>query len=215
MPKGAYRRSGLLAPRRLNRYADKGGKRSYRRSYAGQAAFSARQMLVMAQSHHHVRSSGTSLPSALKGNLKRMTSVANVKADSASMKEAKLDVRRPFSYPQIGSTAMTTRSKSVVVKFRRPFILGGFDTVQSAGDYVVDTEEEQIDSISVSAWRRVSTTMRVRADGATEFRSIDAEELKEALLRDGAQDDSALPPSSRMAKGRYDRARNNGKTPTA
>ena len=108
---------------------------------------------------------------------------------------------------------METRSKSVVVTFRRPFILDGFDKVLSAGNYIVDTEEEQIDSISISAWRRVSTTMRVRIDGTTEFRSIDADELKEALLRDGAQDDPALPPSAGSAKGRYDRARKHGKLP--
>ena len=109
---------------------------------------------------------------------------------------------------------MKTRSKSVVVTFRRPFILDGFDKVLSAGNYIVDTEEEQIDSISVTAWRRVSTTMRVRIDGTTEFRSIDADELKEALLRDSAQDDPASPRSAGSAKGRYDRARKHGKLPT-
>ena|ERR1700753_347976 len=108
---------------------------------------------------------------------------------------------------------MKTRSRSVVVQFRRPFTLDGFDKVLPAGNYTIDTEEEQIDSISISAWRRVSTTMRVRADGTTEFRSIDAEELKAALLRDDAQDDPALPLSASSAKGRYDRARKHGKLP--
>lgn len=109
---------------------------------------------------------------------------------------------------------MKTRSKSVVVTFRRPFILDGFDKVLSAGNYIVDTEEEQIDSISISAWRRVSTVICVRVDGTTEFRSINAAELKEALLRDDAQDNPALPPSAGYVKGRYDRARKHGKLPT-
>lgn len=42
-------------------------------------------------------------------------------------------------------------------------------------------------------WRRVSTTMRVRVDGAVEFRSVDPEALQDALARDAAQARKKMP----------------------
>jgi hypothetical protein len=96
-----------------------------------------------------------------------------------------------------GRTILKTTCNTSAPQVERQFILDGSDAVQSPGEYSVDTEEGQIDSISVSARLRVSATMRVGAEGATEFRSINAEELKEALLRDNAQDDPALAPSAR------------------
>ena len=82
---------------------------------------------------------------------------------------------------------MTTRTTTRSVTFRRPFILGGFDAVQAAGTYLIDVEEEALESISFLAFRRTSTRMRISACGATEHRIIDPVELDEALLRDSAQ----------------------------
>lgn len=102
---------------------------------------------------------------------------------------------------------MTTRSSSKTVTFVRPFILDGFPELLPAGDYVVDTEEEELDSMLFQGWRRVATTMRVRVGAEVEMRSVDPEALHEALMRDGAQDKPGLPPSQSSAKARFDRAR--------
>lgn len=102
---------------------------------------------------------------------------------------------------------MTTRTTSKTVTFRRPFVLKDFPSLLPAGAYVVDTEEEELDSMLCQGWRRVSTTMRVRIDGAIEARPVDPDALHEALMRDGAQDKPGQPPSQSSAKARFDRAR--------
>ena len=101
----------------------------------------------------------------------------------------------------------TTRVISTTVTFARPFILDGFDELQRPGSYVVDTEQELIDSRSVTAWKRISTVMQLKRHGGTEYVPVNPEQLSEALNRDGAQHDPAAPVSSASAKGRHDRAR--------
>jgi hypothetical protein len=101
----------------------------------------------------------------------------------------------------------TTRVISTTVSFARPFILDGFDELQRPGSYVVDTEQELIDSPSVTAWKRTSTVIRLNRHGATEYLPISPDQLSGALNRDGAQHDPAGPVSSASAKGRHDRAR--------
>jgi hypothetical protein len=81
---------------------------------------------------------------------------------------------------------MRTITKNVT--FTRPFVLDGFPELLPAGTYTVETEEESLDSMTVVAWRRVSTTLRVRIDGAIECRTIEPDALHEALMRDGAQE---------------------------
>jgi len=82
---------------------------------------------------------------------------------------------------------MATRTTTKQVTFRRPFLLTGFDAVQAAGTYTVDTDEEMIDALSYPVWRRTGTTLHLLRAGAMEFVPIDPEELGRALLRDGAQ----------------------------
>ena len=88
---------------------------------------------------------------------------------------------------------MATRTSSKQVTFRRPFLLSGFEGLQPAGTYTIDTEEELIDALSFSAWKRVATVMQVTRGGATEYLPVDPNELSEALLRDGAQLDASSP----------------------
>jgi len=102
---------------------------------------------------------------------------------------------------------MATRTKSHTVTFRRPFILDGFERVQAAGSYVVDTEEESMESLLIPAWKRISTVIRLTTLGATEHLPVDPDQLHEALMRDGAQQDPALPLSHGSPKARRDRAR--------
>lgn len=102
---------------------------------------------------------------------------------------------------------MTTRMTTKTVTFQRPFVLSGFPELLPAGTYTIDTEEEQLDNLLVVGWRRVSTALRVRIDGAVECRTIDPDALHEALMRDGAQDASGSSTSKLSAKARLDLAR--------
>jgi hypothetical protein len=76
------------------------------------------------------------------------------------------------------------------VTFRRPFVLGGFDEVLPAGDYIVETDEEMLDGISFPAYRRISTLIYLHAKpgspGRRQALTIDPNELDAALLRDRA-----------------------------
>lgn len=86
---------------------------------------------------------------------------------------------------------MVTRTRSREVLFRRPFVLTGMSALQPAGAYIVDTEEEQLDTLTVAAWRRTATVVQLTREGATEYLAVDPSELHEALMRDGAQPDHA------------------------
>lgn len=74
--------------------------------------------------------------------------------------------------------------------FGRPFSLGGFDEVLPAGAYTVETDEELLDGLSFSAYRRVSTVIHLLksscAPGQSRFLTIDPNELDAALMRDSA-----------------------------
>jgi len=116
-----------------------------------------------------------------------------------------LRCRLPFQFsPCVRErTIAMTKNTTTTVTFRRPFILDGFEQMQPAGSYIVDIEEERVDSLVVNAWRRVSTTMRLpQPGGAIEYVPVNPEALREALLRDGAQEQM-----DDTAKRRLNRAR--------
>ena len=102
---------------------------------------------------------------------------------------------------------MVTRTRSEQVVFRRPFLLSGFDSLQRAGTYTVDTEEELLDSLTVPGWKRTATVIQVARGGATEYLPVDPSELHEALMRDGAQPDHTAPPSFHSPHSRLQHAR--------
>ena len=83
---------------------------------------------------------------------------------------------------------MTTRITTKTVVFSRAFVLNEADGEQQPGVYTVETEEEELDVMSISAYRRVSTVMnRYDAhgrDGFIRFVTIDPAELDAALARD-------------------------------
>ena len=101
---------------------------------------------------------------------------------------------------------MTTRTSSKQVTFRRPFLLSGLTDMQPAGTYTVDTEEELIDALSFSAWKRVATVMQLTRGGATEYLPVDPSEQSDAQIRDGAQID-ASSPSPISPRSRHEGAR--------
>ena len=83
---------------------------------------------------------------------------------------------------------MTVRTTSRTVTFTHPFNLSGVDEVQPAGTYTVETDEELLQTLSVPAYRRISTLMRLpaRPTGAmlTQIVEINALELAAVLARD-------------------------------
>ncbi len=94
---------------------------------------------------------------------------------------------------------MTMHKKKNTVTFRRPFVLGGFDEVLPAGAYTVETDEELLEGISLTAYRRVSTLIHLHAKpghpGRTQTLTNDPIELDAALKRDQAPAEIAARPS--------------------
>ena len=105
---------------------------------------------------------------------------------------------------------MTTRTITKTVTFRRCFALSGLERVQPAGTYTVETDEELIPTLSVTAYRRTATWLRlpgrcaagVSAAGLSEVVAVDPVELDLALARDAAVDDSLLAPEAATAHPR-------------
>lgn len=71
------------------------------------------------------------------------------------------------------------------VTFRRPFMVSGIDGYQPAGTYTVETDEELIEGLSFSAYRRTSTRISLppalSRPGITETVTIDPDEIDAAL----------------------------------
>lgn len=91
---------------------------------------------------------------------------------------------------------MPTRTSHSHITFRRPFRFAGMDTAAPAGSYKVDLEEERLDTFTVEAWRRTALILQITTAGVTEHITVDPQELRDALSRDGddAIDSAALPP---------------------
>jgi hypothetical protein len=80
------------------------------------------------------------------------------------------------------------RNLSRIVNFLHPFELGGVDGEQPAGPYRVETVDERLESLSMTAYRRISTTITLPSM-LTVARSqrvvaIDPTDLARALERD-------------------------------
>jgi len=80
------------------------------------------------------------------------------------------------------------RTSSNAVTFLHPFKLNGVDGVQPAGRYVVETDEELLQSMSHTAYRRLSTFIRLPGrTGSTErarIVDVDPTELAAVLVSD-------------------------------
>ena len=83
---------------------------------------------------------------------------------------------------------MTTRTSNRTVTFARPFLLKGIDRTLPPGDYRVVTDEESIEELSFSVYRRVATMIFVPADSrqasSVEMVTIDPLDLQAAQDRD-------------------------------
>lgn len=78
------------------------------------------------------------------------------------------------------------RTTSQSVTFLLPFTVSGIGGSQPAGTYTIETDEELIEGLSFSAYRR--TSMRIclppslARPGVTEFAMIDPGEVEAALM---------------------------------
>jgi hypothetical protein len=96
---------------------------------------------------------------------------------------------------------MTMRTTTRTVTFHRPFYLKGVDRVLPPANYRVTTDEELIEGLSFSAYRRVSTRILVPAESgcAVEMVDIDPLDLQAAMDGDVADriDCGSVPPPAR------------------
>ena len=82
---------------------------------------------------------------------------------------------------------MTKRTTTTTVTFRKAFVLTGFNESFTAGDHVVETDEESVEGLSFLAFQRVLTLLHVRRNNAPAMTvSVDPADLDAALKRDRA-----------------------------
>ena len=85
---------------------------------------------------------------------------------------------------------MTDRTTSRLVSFAHPALIEGLDQTLPAGEYLIETDEEQIPGLSFVVYRRIKTLIVVPAVVGTatgrQLIEIDAEALQAALQRDAS-----------------------------
>ena len=110
--------------------------------------------------------------------------------------------RRPAAVTRKG-TDMETRTTTKLVTFRKAFVLSSLDGPQPPGTYMIHTEEEMLDTLSFVGWRQVGCAIVLHREGAEEYVTVDPQELREALVRDGDQGtDPPAAPSVAMGRSR-------------
>ena len=91
---------------------------------------------------------------------------------------------------------MTVRTTSRTVTFMHPFNLSGMDEEQPAGTYTVETDEELLQTLSLPAYKRISTLIRLPARPGstvlTRIVEVNPLELAAVLARD-ARPDETIP----------------------
>ena len=95
--------------------------------------------------------------------------------------------------PSLGAQierAMTIRTTRQTIRFNSPFSLTPIDGMLPPGDYEVETDEEEIETVSRTAYLRVATLLTVNQGGMSRTYTINPAELDAALIRDGQR---ALP----------------------
>jgi hypothetical protein len=85
---------------------------------------------------------------------------------------------------------MMNRTTTTTVNFRHPFTIEGLDGWQPAGSYVIEMEEEMLQSLSFPAWRRLHTAIRLPgrpgASVTEQVATIDPAAIDAALAADAA-----------------------------
>jgi hypothetical protein len=86
---------------------------------------------------------------------------------------------------------LTIRTTRTTVSFRSPFMLQSLEGIQPPGEYVVLLDDELIEGLSWTAYRRVATLFQTpaisAAQGWMQSFSISQTELDAALMKDRHQ----------------------------
>lgn len=80
---------------------------------------------------------------------------------------------------------MTLRTTKSTVTFHAPFSMPNVSGEQPAGTYDIEIDEELIEGIERTAYRRVATLLYLRTPGSTRTCSVTVDDLAAALERDG------------------------------
>jgi hypothetical protein len=84
------------------------------------------------------------------------------------------------------------RTSREEITFSHPFTLAGLDGLQPAGNYLVETDEEEIPGLSFLAWKRVATFIHLPATGIAsameQVATIQPQDLVAAQTRDAYRD---------------------------
>jgi hypothetical protein len=100
---------------------------------------------------------------------------------------------------------VTTRTSVETVTFRHAFTLSGAEEEQPAGRYLVETDEELLQSLSFPAYRRLATYIhlagRPNSNETARVVDINPAELSSALARDGFAQNSSPMLTDRTATG--------------
>jgi hypothetical protein len=83
---------------------------------------------------------------------------------------------------------MTIRTESKIVSFQEPFTLRNVDGIQPAGDYLVDVDDELIEGINHSVYRRVATRFHIPCMSSPQptkqVVAVNQTDLDAALMKD-------------------------------
>ena len=100
---------------------------------------------------------------------------------------------------------MRMRTSRQLVTFNRPFLLDGMDGPGPAGDYLVRKVEQLPGPLTWRGWRAVSLTLEGLRGDMRKALSIDAQQLREALVLDSGQ--ATDPPGAPAVAASQNRAR--------
>jgi hypothetical protein len=83
---------------------------------------------------------------------------------------------------------MTLRTITSTMSFGAPFVLEGIDRLFPGGTYKIDTDEELIQGLSFTAYRRTATVIHLHANpgqpGLTETLTVEPSVFDAAVERD-------------------------------
>ncbi len=88
---------------------------------------------------------------------------------------------------------MTERTTETEITFAHPFVLNSLMISLAAGTYRLIVDEEEIEGISFSAFRRTSTQLEIPAIatvvGSRQRLSVSSQEIEIALAKDARADE--------------------------
>ena len=91
---------------------------------------------------------------------------------------------------------MNIRTSKRTVTFRQPFYLDQPDRLLPAGNYMVETDEELVEGLSFSVYRRIATHIYVHPKpGVTQMLVVSPAELAAAEARDAAAAEESASPN--------------------